>query len=147
MHGTGRIPVARIVRGLQRVAADIVCLQEVQGVVRPATDEERRLIGPLSFTAVRIHGLSSRPDLNGALSLVVAQERIEQPVDDLRVFELEGDGLLSLGDILPLRQPWPRELLQVRWGPTMWRYHRAWCTARSLSDRGVCGRGGGWWCC
>ena len=34
--------VARIVRGLQRAAADIVCLQEVQGVARASSSDEAR---------------------------------------------------------------------------------------------------------
>ncbi|CAK0811575.1 unnamed protein product, partial [Prorocentrum cordatum] len=47
-----------------------------------------------------------------------------------QVGRLANDGLVSLGDILPLRQPWSQEWLQARWGPTTWRFHRAWCTAR-----------------
>ena len=51
-----------------------------------------------------------------------------------QVAKLTDDGVVSLGHLLPLRQPWARELRWAPWSRAMWRLHRAWCVARLTLD-------------
>ena len=42
--------------------------------------------------------------------------------------------MVPIAAILPLRTCWTDDLCWAPWGKTMWRFHRAWCTARITSE-------------
>ena len=119
-------PISPVLAALAAAGGEATWLEHAEAVAREvgvsawpsaapgATPDQRRRVGAAWGRAV----------VDPLLEALESDWFVEQ------VGRLAGDGLVSLGDILPLRQPWPRELLQARWGPAMWRYHRAWCTAR-----------------
>ena len=47
-----------------------------------------------------------------------------------QIAQLNSTGAVPYADLVPLRQPWPRSLQWAAWGPTMWRFFKAWAVVR-----------------
>jgi hypothetical protein len=63
--------------------------------------------------------------------VVPAMRRVEVTWFMQQLSRLNEEGTVNYSELVPMRQPWARDLRLAMWGRGRWRQFRAWCLARA----------------